>query len=203
LLWILLCLCTFVIPLESTWWLVCKITTDLFVMLLIAHLLFPGLSVLLRDGLKNEAMIQVALALIIWVTPMVFNIGSIYWHTSINYAFLHDCSPQVNYLKRDKTDERMVLMIRHEMRQRWNALSAFRSNLLRSLTPFFLLPENRFLDFELYLKQADRDEKEVLALFGNSVFCWVLLLVSCGAAGFLASVFPTPKLPPEAGSVVP
>ncbi len=195
LLFVLFLLCILVIPLDSTWWLIMRITTDVFIVCLSVGLLCPGIRVLLTQGLQTSAMIQVGIALFIWVTPMVFNVGSIYWHTSINYSFLQDSSSQVGYLNREKTDENMVIMIKSELRGRWEALSSFRDNLLRTLTPFFLLPEPRVTSFEEYLKDPARQEKDALALFGNSVFYWVILLVSCGVAGFLLSLKPAAPMP--------
>ena len=186
----LLLLCGFLLPLESPWWLGLRVMTDLFVMVFFGVLLVPGLRALLQKGLLTGPIIKVSIVLALWVIPMGVNIGSLYWHTSINYAFLHDCSTQMSYLKKANPDPTLLKMIRHEMRQRWEAVSSFRGNLLRSMTFFFLVPEPRVLDFEKYLTQADQDENEVLALFGNTVFSWVLLLVSLGVSGFLLSLVP-------------
>ena len=68
------------VPLDGYPWLVLKAFTDLFIVACIGWLLIPALLQLLLRGLDTPAMLQILGAGVIWVLPLVFNIGVLYWH---------------------------------------------------------------------------------------------------------------------------
>ena len=178
------------VPLDGYPWLVLKAFTDLFIVACIGWLLIPALLQLLLRGLDTPAMLQILGAGVIWVLPLVFNIGVLYWHASINYAFIQPCAPQVAFLKRAAHSPQIADRIRHDLRGRYETVRSFRNILSTTMTPFFLLPEPRDPDFESYLRVPDQQETEVLTQFGNSVFFWVFFFLFEGLAGLIRGLWP-------------